>query len=270
MDSLESHGLLSPPASAASPAASGTSYHNRVATLPTPRCHPLRPGSQKEIALINYLDDRILRISRRYAKKFSDEGLQNDDTPGYTTYDGFVADADPLVDVVWVSGTPTIQIPYLLTLAGLVCSYLQAFPFSVSFFYIVGKLDQGFAALLQPVENGSVPGATSHPVSMTEKVRIKSLVEETRVAAVRAASASGHQASIHDISEVDTTDEEDEDPEDNDEDDGDDLDSDSISLSIAKVYKRTLEILGDSLVSEVPSQDEGATTEASRDEMRDG
>lgn len=105
MESSESHGLLSPPASAASPAASGTSYHNRTATLPTPRSHPLRPGSQKEIALINYLDDRILRISRRYAKKFSDEGLQNDDTPGYTTYDEFVADADPLVDVVWVSGT---------------------------------------------------------------------------------------------------------------------------------------------------------------------
>ncbi|EHY54352.1 hypothetical protein HRR83_008065 [Exophiala dermatitidis] len=269
MESSESHGLLSPPASAASPAASGTSYHNRTATLPTPRSHPLRPGSQKEIALINYLDDRILRISRRYAKKFSDEGLQNDDTPGYTTYDEFVADADPLVDVVWVSGTPTIQIPYLLTLAGLVCSYLQAFPFSMSFFYIVAKLDQGFVALLQPSENGSAPGATSHSVSTTEKVRIKSLVEETRVAAVRAASASGHQANIHDISEVDTTDE-DEDQEDNDGDDGGDLDSDSISLGIAKVYKRTLEILGDSLVSEVLSQHEGAITETSRDEMRDG
>lgn len=139
----------------------------------------------------------------------------------------------------------------------------------MSFFYIVAKLDQGFVALLQPSENGSAPGATSHSVSTTEKVRIKSLVEETRVAAVRAASASGHQANIHDISEVDTTDE-DEDQEDNDGDDGGDLDSDSISLGIAKVYKRTLEILGDSLVSEVLSQHEGAITETSRDEMRDG
>lgn len=77
----------------------------RNSTLPTPRSHPLRPGSQKEIALINYLDDKILRITRRYAKKFSNEMLDKDDARGYTTYDEFVSDADPLLEVVWISGT---------------------------------------------------------------------------------------------------------------------------------------------------------------------
>lgn len=105
MDHPQVHPLLSPPASAASPTPSASSVNGRSSTLPSPRAHRLRPGSQKEIALINYLDDRILRITRRYAKKFSNEGLEHDDTPGYTTYDEFVADADPLVDVVWISGT---------------------------------------------------------------------------------------------------------------------------------------------------------------------
>jgi hypothetical protein len=107
MDADRNHGLFSPPTSAASPAPSLNSVTNRNTNLPTPRTHRLRPGSQKEIALINYLDDKILRITRRYAKKFSnsDETPEKDDTPGYTTYDEFIADLDPLVDVVWISGT---------------------------------------------------------------------------------------------------------------------------------------------------------------------
>ena len=105
MDRPDPDGLLSPPTSVASPATSTSTARSQNPTLPTPRSHRLPPGSQKEIALINYLDDRILRITRRYAKKFSNEGLDKDDTPGYTAYDQFVDDADPLLDVVWVSGT---------------------------------------------------------------------------------------------------------------------------------------------------------------------
>ncbi|KIY01911.1 uncharacterized protein Z520_02049 [Fonsecaea multimorphosa CBS 102226] len=248
MDHLQNHPLPTPPASAASPALSTASAATRISALPTPRSHRLQPGSQKEIALINYLDDRILKITRRYAKKFSHEGgLEKDDTPGYTTYDEFVADVDPLVDVVWISGTPTIQIPYLLSLAGLACSYLQAFRFSTSVFSLTSKIDQGFATLLQPTENGAT---MSYNVSMTEKVRIKSLIEETRVAAVNAASGSGHDARIiHDVSETETED----DDKDTEEDD-DQPQNMSISLGLSRIYKRTLEILGDSLVTEIVPQ----------------
>lgn len=83
---------------------------------------------------------------------------------------------------------------------------------------------------------------------MTEKVRIKSLIEETRIEAVNAATGSGHSASIQDMSEIETEDDEDEDEDDMDEGD-EDLSSMSISLRLSKIYKRTLEILGDSLVS---------------------
>lgn len=86
---------------------------------------------------------------------------------------------------------------------------------------------------------------------MTDKVRIKSLVEETRVAAVNAASASGHPASTADISDIDS-DEEDVNMDDditvqNDEDEQ--LDALTVPLKLSRVYKQTLEILGESLVS---------------------
>lgn len=92
---------------------------------------------------------------------------------------------------------------------------------------------------------------------MTEKVRIKSLIEETRITAVNTASGSGYTESVQDISETETEDEDEEDPDEPEEGDYDQEDSMSISLRLSKVYKRTLEILGDSLVTQPlpPAQD---------------
>ncbi|KIV86621.1 hypothetical protein PV11_02221 [Exophiala sideris] len=247
MEHSQSHAYLSPPISAASPAASTAgSFIGRTSNLPTPRTHPLRPGSQKEIALINYLDDKILRITRRYAKKFSNEMVDKDDARGYTTYDEFVSDVDPLLDVVWVSGTPTIQIPYLLSMAGLACAYLPAFPFSTTLFYITGKIDLGFASLLRASVESIASTTITHHVSITEKVRIKSLVEDTRIAAVNVASASGLASSVYDLSETDAEDDDEEGSDDAEEEQEDESNM-SISLGLSKIYKRTLEILGDSL-----------------------
>ena len=100
--STEAEGLISPPASAASPSSGGSAPF--TSTLPTPRRTPLKPGSEKEIALINYLDNRILRMSRRYGKKFADSDA-NDDSPGYTSMSQVVADADDVLQVAWISGT---------------------------------------------------------------------------------------------------------------------------------------------------------------------
>ncbi|KAK6381675.1 hypothetical protein LTS17_004734 [Exophiala oligosperma] len=174
-----------------------------------------------------------------------------DDAPGYTTYEEFVADADPLLDVAWISGTPTLQIPYLLSLAGLVCSYMPAFPFSTSVFYITGKIDRGFTSLLLSSSAGSSDSATTYHVSMTEKVRIKSLVEETRITAVNVASSSGLSTNIGDVSELETEEEEEEEEETDDTNTGQDTQANDMSrsLAISKIYKRTMEILGDSLDS---------------------
>lgn len=141
----------------------------------------------------------------------------------------------------------TLQVPYLLSLAGLVCSYMPAFLFSTSVFYITGKIDRGFASLLQSSSAGSTEPPTAHHVSMTEKVRIKSLVEETRITAVNVASSSGLSTNIEDVSELETEEEEEEDTDDTNAEQGAQSNDMSRSLAISKIYKRTLEILGDSL-----------------------
>lgn len=228
------HGLLSPARSTTSSSTSGI-QHGR--SLPLSRTTPLKPGSKKETALINYLDDRILRISRRYGKKFSNSENE-DDSKGYETFDEVVEDLDPVFDIIWISGTPTLQVPYLLTLAGLFCSYMAAFPFSISIFRLVKRLDEAFTHLLKPSQAQSEhTGAIVYQVSTTDKVRIKSLAEETRVIAVEVSSESGNPSELED-SESD-------DDEDNYE---AEEDASRVSMSLSKIYKQTIEILGDSLV----------------------
>ena len=125
---------------------------------------------------------------------------------------------------------------------------MPAFPFSTSLFYITAKIDRGFTLLLQASENGNNPATNAHRVSMTEKVRIKSLIEETRITAVNVASSAGHSGGIRDLSGLDTEDEDEGDTDDTIEDHGDGTNGMSMSLDISKIYKRTLEILGDSLL----------------------
>jgi ribosomal protein L12E/L44/L45/RPP1/RPP2 len=125
---------------------------------------------------------------------------------------------------------------------------MPAFPFSASLFYITAKIDRGFASLLQASENGNNSATIGPRVSMTEKVRIKSLVEATRIMAVNVASSAGHSARMSDFSELDTENEDEEDTDDTIEDHRDGTSGMSMSLGLSKIYKRTLEILGDSLL----------------------
>jgi hypothetical protein len=225
-------GLLSPSPSTISTQSSNTLL-SLSKCLPLSRTRPLKPGSQKEISLINYIDSKFLRITRRYAKKFSNNTNDTDDTKGYVSFDEIVEGLDGIFNVVWISGTPTLQVPYLLTLAGLFCSYMPAFPFSgdVGMFRLVKKLDEGFSYLLR-----DQMGAGYH-VNTTDRVRIKSFVEETRVVAVEVASEVGNGHSMD--SEHDSE---------NDEDDGGEEIPDQVSMSLSKIYKLTVELLGDSLV----------------------
>lgn len=104
--------LLTPPASAASPAVSTASTLARLpSTLPVPRKHPLPSGSTKQIKLIHYLDGRLDHVYRRHEKRVipgqeaSRNSPEQDDAPGYKNMEEVVEDLSPLIDVVWVSRT---------------------------------------------------------------------------------------------------------------------------------------------------------------------
>ena len=234
-DTHGSKGLLSPAPSDV------LATHAVSDSLPIPRSHALAPGSAKETNLVNYIDDQILHINSRYAKSFAANAFDEGRDAGYTTFDQLVADVDPVVDVVWISATPAIQVPYLLALAGIFRDYMHSFHFVISAFSLVRKLDSAFSQLL--LNHASSP----QHVTMTDKVRIKSLAQETRFEMVDVASKSGH--AVNDGSE-------DEDETDADDAFGGDRNADdqSVSMKLGKVYEKTLEILGADLSSLPPPE----------------
>lgn len=143
------------------------------------------------------------------------EGGELDEVEGYNSFKEMAGDIESLVNVVWVSGTrmflslflgsdmmkvlvhvlvlmltvielkASLQIPYTISLAVLVSSSLPDYPFTPrSTFRILRKLDAVFASLLlgEDVDAGTgspLPGFETRRgvVSMTEKVRIKSIAE---------------------------------------------------------------------------------------------
>lgn len=244
--------MLSPPPS------SVASSTNSASALPHPRNSPLRPGGPKESAFIRHVDSQILHIQRRFAKRTTDNGeeyreLSDDwgDVKGYSSMKQACKDISELVSVVWISGTPSLQLPYLLNLALLLTTVVSAMPPTPrSLFAVLGKLDHAFASLIQgrDVDTGEVlPGFSGRKgVSGTEKVRIRSLVERTRVGVVEAFKKGEFE--FEEAEEV-------EDRMDTDSDvegglvleNGDDDEDDSWDMQLARVYDRTIVELGGDL-----------------------
>ena len=58
--------------------------------------------------VINYIDQHILLINRRHARKFTREAMgegEGDRESGYENFKEVVGDLEGVLDVVWVSGT---------------------------------------------------------------------------------------------------------------------------------------------------------------------
>lgn len=190
--------------------------------LPHARSHPLKPGSSKESSFINYVDQKLLAISRRYELRSNPiadkQPTLSPEDKGYKDFGAVATDLDTLVDVVWVSGSrssltnecamqrdrtlmmppsASLQTPYFLTIALALSSYMISFPFFPQpTFRLLRKLDVVFASLLRGlhVQTGvTLPGFNNGrgKVRTTEQVRIKGLVERTRIAVVEVAGKDG-------------------------------------------------------------------------------
>ncbi|EAW10897.1 general transcription factor IIH subunit TFB6 family [Aspergillus clavatus NRRL 1] len=238
------------------PSPAPSTMSNSTATpslLPKPRSHPLKSGSMKEATVINHIDSHILTINRRHAKKFSstyDDQAQPESERGYESFQEVAKDIEGLVDVLWVSGTPSLQIPYLISLAVLVNTYLPDYPFSPkATFRLLRKLDSVFTSLLlgEDADTGApLSGFENNRnlVSMTEKVRIKSIAETCRVAVVDARENDGSAAGDADGDESSS---------DGDEDMAGAYGTEEYEslgrweMETAKVYEKTIQLLGDEL-----------------------
>lgn len=105
------HGGFLQPTLPSPPASSITSPSAGNTTLPQPRFSPLKPGSAKESSFIDYVDRKLLGISRRYEKRFNadfeDDATSGIEGRGYESYGELARDLEGVIDVVWVSGTRT-------------------------------------------------------------------------------------------------------------------------------------------------------------------
>lgn len=187
---------------------------------------------------------------------------------GYSSFVEASKDLADVIDVVWVSGTPSLQIAYLLTIADLINSFVTGLPPAPkALFRTLGKLDHAFASLLQgrDIETGEeLPGFQGgRGVNATEKVRIWSMVQHTRNTVV------GVMAKYDPTTAEDEEDDSDDVEEGHEtqgegmaEESGIDLDVDedfgpvehegAWDLQVAKVFDRTVVELGDSLTNAGP------------------
>ncbi|KAI1814420.1 hypothetical protein GGS20DRAFT_411812 [Poronia punctata] len=169
-----------------------TASSQAAASLPHPRSKPLVPGSRKEDYVRDYVSRSLMHISRQYILKFGISDPADTDT-GYESMEEVCRDLEEVIDVVWVSGTPSLQIPYLLNIALEFNTYLPSFPPAPRpTFALLRKLDHCFASLLlgydvktkeplpgyAPRVNDSV---AKMPFSGTDRVRCRSLALDTRL-----------------------------------------------------------------------------------------
>ncbi|KAL8390170.1 hypothetical protein RB595_009329 [Gaeumannomyces hyphopodioides] len=169
---------------------------------------------------------------------------------------------DVILNLLWQTGTPSLQVPYLLNIANDLTDWLESLkPDLAPTFSALHKLDHCFASLVagRDILTGqALPGFEYGPaMSRTDMVRCRSLAEQTRVQMVnvmRRASELGEEeeeeGGATSVDDAETTD------GDTTMDDGDgkkswkeilseeDDDDDDLQMDVGRVYEKTLVGLG--------------------------
>lgn len=144
----------------------------------------------------------------------------------------------------------SLEIPYLLRLASLVAEVLPKFPAAPkAAFGVLDKLDLAFASLLQGrhIETGETLSgfSTGRKISGTEKVRMKSIVDQTRVIVMDVIVNSGDVEEEEEDDETVYMETGDEMEEVEQESYGEDYGE--REMGVARIYDRTVVELGDTI-----------------------
>ncbi|KAL1839636.1 hypothetical protein VTJ49DRAFT_1297 [Mycothermus thermophilus] len=230
--------------------------------LPHPRRQPLRPGSAKEDQVRDFISDRMSHITRRFVKKTggaSLDGDPGDDVEGYKSMAELCKDLDEVINIIWLSGTPSLQIPSLLNIASEFNTWIPSFPPSpTAMLGILHKLDHCFASLLAGEDaetHEPLPGfdkGLRSGLSRTDMVRCKSTVQHTRVLVVDVMSKrEGEGEEDGGESRDQTGDEYDDSGAEGSRQRGglglEDDDNEELHMDVARVYEKTLVKLGETL-----------------------
>jgi len=174
----EPGGFLPSPLSPA-PSRSTTSTAH---ALPTPSTKPLTAGATSK--LIRQLDSLLLSVSRSHVTRYSP------DLSAPPSILPLLASLTRVVELLWISSAPSLQTQYLLQIASSLNEYLPGYTLGTedwrSVFVLLDKLDRCFHALVTAQVGGGL--------NMTEKVRLRSLVEATRPHVVKLLEAGRSEA----------------------------------------------------------------------------
>ena len=147
----------------------------------------------------------------------------------------------------------SLQIPFFLNIANVLLDYMEPFPFApAATLKLLEKLDISFSSLInrEDAQTGTpLPGfGNGRKVAMTEKVRLRGIVERTRISMVRLAGRGDDMAESdgHTTDDLGTEDTEIEDME-TDGWNGEDHTNMDLDLDVARVYQRTLADLNDTM-----------------------
>jgi hypothetical protein len=229
-----------------------------VAALSTPG-RPLPTPTKKSLnaraisSLIRYLDNALLETSRLH--------IQRAEGGGYRSVSALVEDLEKLVDLLWKSSTPSLQIQYLLQIANTFNEYLAGYQIADEkewhdVFALLDKLDRCFHELL------TAHATDTTGMNMTEKVRLKSVIERTRLHVVKLSELGDDREtpdplteSVKDFERREREEEGPSTPEDvmDVKHEGEDGDGENFAweLDVARVYERTLQEIGDDLTTEI-------------------
>jgi hypothetical protein len=207
--------------------------------------------------LIRYLDHGLNNVQKRVDNRLQTASGGDKREEGYRSFGQAEKDIEGLVDVVWVSGSPNLQIPYLLRIGGMLSEMLPLFACAPkATFRILEKLDVAFLALLNgrdPETSEPLPGFEGgRVISTTDKVRLKGIVDRTRLIVVRRmgrgpVNEDGEPAETEDESMAESEGEGYVKFEGFENDDDDDEEESWEETQIGKVYERTIGELGDEL-----------------------
>ena len=139
----------------------------------------------------------------------------------------------------------SLQIPFLLNIAASTTIYLESFPFSPrSTFDLLRKLDLAFSSLLKgtdPDTGSTLSGfETGRRMTVTENVRLRGIVERTRIQLAKAGSGENIREVEATQSEMSDTDLESR---------SDDFlgEQNDWGMEVARVFEKTLMDLGTNL-----------------------
>lgn len=162
-----------------------------------------------------------------------------------------------------ITSLANLQMPYLLNLAVLTTEFLSIFPATArslhATFRLLSKLDEAFSSLLIGHDTATgepLPGFDGdRHISTTDKVRLKGIVDRTRLTVTRTMTAEDATEDGSYAGDSMDTDTEGETPRQQDtvkfegfeDDDDDDEEEDVAKRDIAGVYEKTIGELGDVL-----------------------